>query len=57
MSWQKKRRQRRRGIEEPAKMKLPENFMHFPLLSQLDDLSELSRAQAVNEKLKFHFPI
>lgn len=59
-SWtlqKKKRRQRKKGIKESDKMKLPENFMHFPLLSQLDDLPELARAQAVNEKLKFHFPI
>lgn len=32
------------GITETEKIKLPENFMDFPLVSQLDDLSQLERA-------------
>ena len=32
------------GITETEKIKSPENFMDFPLVSQLDDLSQLERA-------------
>lgn len=53
----KKRWQRRKGIEETAKVKVPKNSVHISLLSRLDDLSEWARVQVVTEKLKFHFPI
>ena len=42
--WQKEKTwQRRKGIAETTKMKLPKNSIHISLLSQLDDLSELAR--------------
>lgn len=46
-----------RGLKKLKKIKLPENFMDFHLVSQLDDSSQLERTYAMNEKLKFHFSI